>query len=78
MTIVQFRVPDEMSSVAVEHVSDLAHVEDLELSSVNGTWALRETDALCHCGRRLREYHWKPTDLRVQRCPVHGSGGDAA
>jgi hypothetical protein len=78
MTIVQFRVPDEMAGIAFEHCADLARVEDLEVSSVDGARVIRESDELCHCGRKLREYHWKPTGLHVQRCPVHGSGGDAA
>lgn len=77
MTIVQFRVPDEMAGIAFEHCSDLAHIEDLEVSSVDGARVIRESDAHCHCGRRLREYEWKPTGLRVQRCPFH-DGGDAA
>ena len=79
MVQVTFEIPDEMAVVAVEHVSDLAHVSGLHVASRGGGRVLlRELEGRCWCGRRLREERRGPAGSWVRYCPVHGAAYQGA
>lgn len=78
MARVSFSVPDRMVQTAINHVTDLAYVEDLSVGADGAYIEIRTSEAQCACGRHLREERWGPIGTWVRYCPLHGTGGEAA